>query len=320
MRGGRVSGRYRVSDTVKLAAFTFIRKSEALTGSPPSGLLFNKFMIMFNRRMLKQGKDIRLAHCWYRWGDEVVSYALRDIVRFNHEELLYTSVSWIGKPIDDPEKYGSFDGVSAYADEFLGAYADKEGKEILLDDVYREAPYQFQSDYKKVRENLREALSNIPVHGYRTKILWPLFEGAMGSFPHDFDRISPYKEDFCKVFRAAIESDADIRELYCMSEDFWFFFCYHLRLKCHYNVNAETLSHWRDVLPWETERISWNIQDLAYKYLRDSDDGSIKRILSERAKRIEESDRFIDSISDEEMDRLRVMVGKDGNEQRGISS
>lgn len=312
--------RYTVSDTVKLAAFTFIKKNEALTGELPSGLLFNKFMIMFNRRMLRQGKDIRLAHCWYRWGDEVVSYALRDIVRFNHEELLYTNVSWIAKPISNPDRNDAYGEISAYADEFLGMYADKEGKELLLDDVYKEAPYKFQSEYKKVRENLREALSNIPVHSYRTKILWPLFEEAMKSFPHDFDKISAYKDNFCKVFKAAVQNDADIRELYCMSEDFWFFFCYYLRLKCHYNVNAETLSYWRSVLPWETERISWNIQDLAYKYLKDSHDGSIKRILDERSKRIAESDRFIDSISDEDMERLRAMVGKDGNKQRRISS
>lgn len=299
---------------VELASFIYISDYTERFGKEPSGVLFNKFMIMLNRDLLKKGKDIKLAHCWYRWGDEVVSYRIRNCVRFNHDDPFHTTAAWISAPIENPERCHYYKDIKAFSDRFIKKYEGREGVEVLLDDVYREAPYEFQRKYKIVRENLKEATSNINPDNYATKMLKPLFVEAMKQFPEDFSNLEPIKENFRKAFESAIENERSINELYCMSEDFWFFFCYHLRLKCHYNVPKETLDHWKNVIPWNDEKFEWMVQDMAYKYLDGTEDPEIRNILDQRSERVAETSAMIESFSKEELEDLKSMTGR-GNYQ-----
>lgn len=295
---------------VELAAYIYISDYKERFGKEPSGVLFNKFMIMLNRDLLKKGKDIKLAHCWYRYGDEVVSYRIRNHVRFNHEDPFHTTAGWISSPIENPKNSRYYKDIKSFSDKFIKKYEGKEGVEILLDDVYKEAPYEFQRKYKTVRENLKAATTNVSPDNYTTKMLKPLFIDAMKQFPDDFSSLNPVRENFCKAFESAMEKERSINELYCMSEDFWFFFCYHLRMKCHYNVAKETLDHWKAVIPWEDEKFEWIVQDMAYKYLQDSKDIAIQTILEERSKRVSETSAMIDSFTEEELDRLKSLTGR----------
>ena len=60
-------------DYVGYACRVFIEGHEGSVGCSPSGVMFNKFMTLLYRDIRRTlGVDIRLPHCWYRWGDEVV--------------------------------------------------------------------------------------------------------------------------------------------------------------------------------------------------------------------------------------------------------
>ena len=73
-----------------------------------------------------------------------------------------------------------------------------------------------------------------------------------------------------------------------MSETFWFYFCYHLRLHrdCHANVPGSTLDIWESILPEALDIYQEKIQNYAYYLFPDgSDDPVINRLLMDRKKR-----------------------------------
>lgn len=56
-------------DYVAYACRVFIEGHEGSVGCSPSGVMFNKFMTLLYRDVRRTlGVDIRLPHCWYRWG------------------------------------------------------------------------------------------------------------------------------------------------------------------------------------------------------------------------------------------------------------
>ena len=56
-------------DYIRYACQAFIEGHEGSVGCSPSGVMFNKFMTLLYRDVRRAlGVDIRLPHCWYRWG------------------------------------------------------------------------------------------------------------------------------------------------------------------------------------------------------------------------------------------------------------
>jgi len=305
-----MSGESGKIGTVELAAYVYISDYRTNYGKEPSGVLFNKYMIMLNRTLLKNGVDMKLSHCWYRWGDEVVSHSIRNHVHFNHDDPYHTVANWISDPVENPERYQLYDGIKSFSDLFIQQFQDKEGVEILLDDVYGEAPFEFQRRYEMVRENLKEALHQVSPMDHRRDVLKPLFDDAMAQFPDDFSSIKDTTNDFRRAFVSAIEMERSTEELYFMSEDFWSFFCNHLRMKCHYHVGKATLDRWKEIIPWEDERFAWIVQDMTCKYLSDSEDTRVRDIIGERDRRMSRVQAMIDSFTDSDLDDLKSFLGR----------
>lgn len=162
---------------------------------------------------------------------------------------------------------------------------------MAIDEVYSEAPFEFQNDYRVLRENLKQARLSVPLSNH-TDLVRGLYAKAMSAYPMEsFESTRIQKEQFRKVFDQALDEGLTVDRLQQISETFWFYFCYHLRLHrdCHENVSAETLRIWREALPEAGEVYEEKMQNYAHYLFPDgSDDPVIKKLLEDRRERLDE--------------------------------
>ncbi len=292
-------------DYVKIASSIFLSKFEKQTGKPATGVLYNKYLSLFNTELQKTyGRDIlKLPHCWYRWGDEVVRYYL-PYLDWNHDDLTVTTVS-LRENADGDCGYEDAitNAAKAYADKFIAEYGGKEGAEKAIDEVYQNAPFPFQNKYRMLRESLRISRKNTPMNNFYGYIR-SLFEQAMEEYPSAFKELTKQKKEFEAVFNLAMESNASQDELFEISERFWFFFCYHLRLnsKCHFNVQKTTIATWEEVIPLETGRFEKVMQNYAWKFsggnIDEKTDRTIVQLIEDRKERIDNITRLLAELDD----------------------
>jgi len=282
---------------VRISSFLFIDEYERRVGEV-RGVVFNKFMTLLNHDLkADHGIDMKLPHCWYRWGDEVVKYYLSRYTRWDHEDLTATTVSWKGDVPDMDLEGPMVSKIREYVDEFITSYSGEDGWEMAIDRLYGLAPYDFQNEYRKLRENLKETRGGFYIQDYYSNILLPLFDRALASFPSKFSDIAKEKECFESVVRECVRENVPIEDVRDIVEEFWFFFCYHLRVdkSCHENVSNETLNIWRSSIPWEDELYIRSLQDRASK-LANASDKNIIDLQRERDKRIGEFEDLLDEF------------------------
>ena len=301
-----------VPDHVKIASFIFLDEYRSKNRDDPSGIVYNKFMTLLNSKLKKDRVDLRLPHCWYRWGDEVVRYHM-PYLYWNHDDPRYTTVLWKGQP----PRYDAGDPVvlkiKGFSDRFIDEYSGPEGAEMAIDKVYENAPFKFQNEYRQLRESLKITKNRVPPKNFVASVIMPLFENAMGTFPKEFSSIKNTKDDFAEVFRIAAEEGAAIHELFEMAEEFWFFFCYHLRLhpKCHENVPKTTLDIWKEIIPWESEMYNRNLQNNVHAFCKGHIlNPTADRLLGERKKNMDEFEKLLDEYPDDMSDMHEFLHGK----------
>lgn len=294
-------------DYVKAVSSIFLEKYEKRNSKPATGVLFNKYLTLLNRRLFSTfRRDVMmLPHCWYRWGDEVVRYYL-PYIDWNHDDLTVTTVTFNDRRLSHNELSDVLtDEAATFADEFIAEYSGDEGFERAIDEVYSEAPYPFQNEYRKLRESLRISRSRPQISNYYDYVRDSLFEPAMKTFPSTFKNLTAQKNEFTAVFELALESKVSPDELYELDETFWFFFCYHLRLdrRCHFNVRKETLAFWEEVLPIETGRFEKSMQNYAWKYsngrINPPSDPTICQLTEDRKKRVSEVNTLLAELNDD---------------------
>lgn len=286
------------SDHVRIASYMFIDEYQRTNGRKAPGVIYNKCMTLLYRELKSQGTDIRLPHCWYRWGDIVVKHSVPYVGWVQGPDRT-TTVEWA----DRVPEYSGSETVSLmrkYIVGFVDNHSGREGHEIAKDEVYEGAPFRFQNEYRMLRETLDSICRNYMAENSMDMVR-ELFDSAMGTFPdNDFRAIRKEKEGFEAVFRMALDNGAGCRRLYDFAELFWFFFCYHLRIhrKCHENVTNETLDIWKAKIPWETLRFGHILQNHAEEfYAGEETDRLVASLLSERARRMEEVDGLISKLS-----------------------
>ena len=300
-------------DHKKIASFIFLDKYRSRNQEDASGVMYNKFMTLLSSALKEKRIDIGLPHCWYRWGDEVVRFHM-PYLRWNHEDPGYTAVVWKG---NIPRYEGDDPVISAikdFSDDFIDEYSGSEGMERVIDKVYENAPFKFQNEYRKLRENLKIAKKSVPPDNYVRSVLMPLFKSAMSSFPKAFSHMNDIKNDFMCVFAIAAEEGATTSELFDIAEDFWFFFCYHLRLnpKCHENVPRSTLDIWADILPWESEMYERNLWNNIHRfYKKHGSDPTADRLSEEWKRDMDEFEKLLSEYPDGMDDMDSVLYGKD---------
>lgn len=278
-------------DYIRTFSYIYLKKYKEKTGADSTGVLFNKYMTLLNRELLYKGVDMHLPHCWYRWGDEVVRYCM-PFIDWNHDDLFATYVRYSDKSPRFNAKDPNVRYAMDYADSFIRKYVKSYGQEEAIDEVYEGAPFVFQNDFRKLREAIKISRTTIPMKNYHDYIKG-LFETAVSSFPPEFGYLGQRFEEFESTFSLALSENAKPEMLYEISETFWFFFCYHLRLnsRCHENVPPSTLDVWKEVLPAEEEKYRMFVQNQAAENVSGgSKDQIVDRLLQERAQRLKESE------------------------------
>lgn len=294
------SDRIKRKDYVRIASYLFFEEYKKERRGDVPGVIYNKFITLLYRE-LKPEKDIGLPHCWYRWGDIVVAHCV-PYVNWRHKSPRYTVVEWDGEIPDHDPKDKIVSLIKKNIAEFMFRHSGPEAHETAKDEVYEGAPFEFQNEYRKLRESL-ESLSKKAVVDNQTEYIGGLFDNAMKEFPDkEFKQIAGEREKFEIVFRMGLKNNASLADLFDFAELFWFFFCYHLRMnrKGHENVSKETLNIWAEEIPWETMRFGHFLQNFANEFCGAAvDDPLIISLLEEWRKRMDRIDALASVICDD---------------------
>ena len=278
------------TDYVRVASYIFTEEYRNQYGSDATGILFNKCLTLLHRQLKSEGYDIRLPHCWYRWGDEVVRYYV-PYIQWTHDDLMKTTVSYRGPAPHINYKDDLVRRSEDYILEFINEHGEyREGMETAVDEVYSGAPFEFQKNYRELRESLQTSLNQVGFDNFEQYVMG-LFESAMGSFPREFKSLSDQKDRFSSVFREAAVNGASGGDLFDLAETFWFYFCYHLRLnnRCHENITRETLNIWREMLPERENDFEISIQNYAAQLCSpNTSNPVVLGLLSSREERLSE--------------------------------
>lgn len=253
------------------ASFKIVKYYETLNDESPSGLYFNKAIAFINTHLKTEGKDLAVPHCWYRWGDEVVRYYMPRELKWTHEEDAYTKVSWKGDVPDSPD-YDIKTRIDSIVQEMTDIYGIPGQIQNFVYTIYKEAPFEFQRKYKQVRDLFYETSYSriMDENGKRTLLIGALDE-ALKTFPTDdiFEEVGELKPKFKKLMEYGLKSlNLDLKSLNEVSEEFWFLFCYYLRIhpSAHENVQQDTIRYWKRIL--EDKRIEFieNFSDHALEF------------------------------------------------------
>lgn len=256
----------RPIDYVMYTSYIFISQYRSTCGSNPSGVMYNKFMIMLNRELIdKIGMDIRLPHCWYRWGDEVVRCNM-PYLEWNHDDPNKTIVQFSDHMHDPSYRDEVSNHTRLFAKEFISRYTGTEGVDLAMDEIHSKAPFRFQNDFRTLMDSLRPTHESISV-SHRQDMVRDLYQIAMRNYPlRSFPSTELEVTQFDRLFTKALDEGLSVDRLQQMSETFWLFFCYRLRLHkdCHANVPGSTLDVWEGVLPESLDIYQEKIQNYAY--------------------------------------------------------
>ncbi len=233
------------NNDLNLTAFLVIEEHRRLTGRHPTGLHFNKVMSLADRELGRHGIDIRLPHCWYRYGDEVVRQMMPTFVRWNHEDPSYCKISWTGNRVDREHGTSETKAILDIVRGLVKRFAVPGGTSVAVGEVYAYAPFEFQRRFKRLTPRVERLVRD---GRRRTKkeqsVALTYLANACEAFPTaEFPTVAEQLPAFKSAMTYSLSDRRIPSEL---AELFWFWFCYHLRLhpRAHENVPEEILEYW----------------------------------------------------------------------------
>lgn len=266
-------------------SYMVIKKYEKAMGDFPSGLYFNKVMSLCNRKLKKSSIDIKLPHYWYRYGDQVFRGTMPRNIMWDHESPAETKVVWRGNDLEiiQNEPYILIEEIT---DKSTETYKDDINKTIQ--DVYQTAPFEFQKKFLNLREIFygRRFAFNWDNDAYKT-ISKPIITETFSTFPkNDFPELGGMYAIVNEFIEFSLEEDWSFNLLQNVCTNFWFFFCYYLRLHkdSYENISKETLSIWEEKLEFENYRYRKIIGDLIIKYANKHSNILKNKLLKEEYK------------------------------------
>ena len=203
---------------------------------------------------LKRKIKFPLPNCWYRYGNEVVIACMPWSLNWTHETATQTIIEWSGpKPRIEDEEIEKI--LNDKFEELILKYKDDFKK--LIDDCYDYAPYEFQRKFLDLRWHFQD-MKNTPFNWdapVLAKVSKSIFKDLFSNFPSkSFPSLSKQKIIVEDLIYALIEQeDPDYNFIQDIFNNFWFLFCYHLRIKkdAYENVPNSIMSLWREKLSLE---------------------------------------------------------------------
>ncbi len=245
------------------ASYLVVQRYEVLTGDKPNGVFFNKILSLLNKNM----DQLKLPHYWYRYGDQVCRQKMPYNIEWTNVELNETKVDWKYDKLDyftDLKDHPIEDMVDSLVEKY------NDNFEALIDEVYTYAPYDFQRKFLELRKifyGVNNAY-NWDMESYK-ELSKPIFKDTYEKFPiHEFIEIEEEYEVVKTFIEAKLESDSwKFKQLEKISTDFWFMFCYYLRLnpKARENIPPDILHYWEEKLSIDVSRHQKSIGDTMIK-------------------------------------------------------
>ncbi len=293
------------NELLNYTSYIAIKKFQKKTDRLPSGLFFNKIMSLAHKQLKEKGIDIGLPHYWYRYGDQVHKREMPKAITWNHESPIKTTVEWSSvKP--DFYNDSTYRLINKTVAEVVERYAGN--RKAIIQEVYSYAPYDFQREILALRSIIngwRNAL-NWDTNSYKT-ISKKVIIDALSKFPED--DFSEIKEEFQltrELVKSILKDDDWSFELFqYICKEFWFYFCYHLRLRknARENIPKGVVSYWEGRLDFEKDRFRRVLGDIIIQVNRSQPnikkDPLIEREYIWRIKDLEETTMLINEFFDD---------------------
>ena len=288
-----------------MASYLVISEHHKRVGAPPSGLFFNKLMSLLHTNLLKENIDIKLPHCWYRYGDEVVRYLMPYPLEWNHEDVSKTTVDWNGPMPATLDEDVFTEALRGQVLSLVGRYTKDYTVEDAVREVYLNAPFEFQRRYRNLRRLMHDPnpAGQDQYNGQCMEAMKASFEVfPAGEFPDITEQAGIVEHALEESFTSPAPDLPLITEL---SDEFWNWFCYFLRLHPdgHQNVPRETLEYWQDELEDRTRQFEHMLGDhllrLSEENLALEKDELFEPVIQKRRKELEEYKSLVDGIRDD---------------------
>ncbi|MDO9536893.1 MAG: hypothetical protein Q7J68_01060 [Thermoplasmata archaeon] len=223
-----------MGDMLSFASYTIVKKFGNGDGEV-DGLWFNKVISLLNKELKDEyGKDMKLPHYWYFWGDMV---SIRDMptdlqLLTDEADGMKSKFKWVsGRPTgasgDDEKK------IKSLVDSIYSRYPQtREGKQTILTDVYAYAPYEFQRLYKEFRTDTFEIVDQ-PFQPLKRHFIKSDFAKAMKEFPYvDFPDMAVPATTVRILGEAlmSVDSEGCSHEAQTLMKEFWEALCKRLRI------------------------------------------------------------------------------------------
>lgn len=292
------------NDRLGYTSYSIINQYQKKVDKPIGGFYFNKIIFLVYNKLLKDsGININLPHYWYRYGDQVYRSKMPHKLHWNHESQYLTKVEWNGTKLlrDDSDEFKLIDKtVKEMLDRYMNDYRG------IISDVYEYAPYDFQREMLNMR---------VVASGWRNAINWDAQSFRVTSkeaisrikfhFPEkDFQDLRKQYDIFQSAFSIILERpDWNIRLVEDLITNFWFLFCYHLRLKskARENIPRETVKYWEAKIDFFDEQYRGNIADFIIEASKKNPKIRKNALLEHeyiwRLKDIEESKLLLDEFA-----------------------
>lgn len=242
------------------ASYQVIHQYETENGVSPTGLYFNKLMSLLHRDLRNRGHDLKLPHCWYQYGDEVVRSWMPEQIVWSHDAVDRTVVSWAGPKPHRQVGKGLESEIHGTVVELGARYKDIEK---AVDAVYSYAPFPFQKQFRKARQLYGSGANKI-IAAKSPELISKAVVDAFKVFP---TKEFPEPANYARLVSAATTAVLDeapqrLQLVNDLCEKYWNFFCYHLRLhlKGHENVPGEALDIWSQKLAPERANYELDLQ------------------------------------------------------------
>lgn len=240
-----------MSDIVAYAAHQIIKKFANPSNGEVDGLWFNKIITILNYRLkLENGKDIKLPHYWYFWGNKVeLGHMPSELRRTSpDEDGKKSGFKWVGPNPEEPP-LSDRKLVRHVIDSIYSRFPNtNEGRLSILNANYAYAPYEFQRAYAAFRTDMYEIV-DVQLAGLKREFLRADLEKAMKLFPYrDFPDLT-VSAMVIKILGDALLSEEKDRIAKEITKEFWETFCKRLRIikgVGNENIPENIISYWKN--------------------------------------------------------------------------
>jgi hypothetical protein len=221
---------------------------------------FNKMIFLSYTRLLENSVDLKLPYYWYLQGslieenqfEEDVGQPREYYITSDHSSrrMMKVPVAPISGDIQDIIDRQIQSLVQHYRQP--NGYFKKGYLDLLLDDVYGKAPYQFQRVFNR---DFIPFLNSFKTPS-RKQVPVSLTIGApdkekIESFLDESFRVFP-RDDMLRIYDSYVEWDdtarvaleSDEKRIFPMTDTFWKFFCHNLRILQNENLSPQLVRHW----------------------------------------------------------------------------